>query len=108
MVTPTTNPHDDTEPAIPVIPERDPAEVKAYNGIKRRIHVVDILISLAYWIACCLVAGHLVVGLGLDDGTRWLSLAAMALLMLAGSTIVSLPLSYYSGYVVEQRLFADS
>ena len=107
----TTNPTDETpeptadlppEPALP--PERSFPEIKAYNQAKRVVHITDIVISLAYWAVWCGLAGGFVAWLGGDGGgSRWLTLLGATLVMLGGSTLLMLPLSYYSGYILEQR-----
>lgn len=84
-------------------PQREPAEIEAYNRIKRRVQLADVVISVAYWTAWCLAAGGFMAWLGLPGGSRWLGLLAAALVMLGGRVLVSLPLGYYSDFVVEHR-----
>jgi len=85
------------------IPQRDPAEIEAYNRVNRRIHLADLAISLVYWIIWCLIARDVVGWLGLPGGSRWLGLLAAAVVMLGGSVLVGLPLNYYGGFAVEHR-----
>lgn len=85
------------------IPKRDPAEIKAYQGAKRVVHIVDILVSIAYWLIWCWQAPAFVAWLDDSLGNRWLALLVTAVAMLGGSVLVMLPLSYYSGFLLEHR-----
>ncbi len=89
--------------AVAAIPERDPAEMEAYNRVKRRVLLADLVISLVYWIIWCFVAPSFMEWVGLPGGSRWLGLLAGGLAMLGGSVLVSLPLDYYSSFIVEHR-----
>jgi len=102
METPTTT--EQTEQTIDkesLFPERNPEEVQAYHKIKRVIHLSHILLSLVYWSIWCFVAADFVDAIGIES--RWLGLLISAVTMLGGLVVVSLPLDYYSDYIVEKR-----
>ncbi len=98
---PVSQPLTQVPPAV--IPQRDPAEVEAYNRINRRLQLADLAISLAYWFVWCFVARDVIEWIGLPGGSRWLGLLAGGMVMIGGSVLIGLPLSYYSGFIIEHR-----
>jgi len=108
METPNAPEEQVDEPAAsaggaPVVPQRTLADIKAYHHAKRAVHIADILISLVYWAVWCGLAGSFVAWVAGGIDSRWLALLVTSLVVLGGAVLVGLPLSYYSGYVLEQR-----
>jgi STE24 endopeptidase len=83
--------------------QRDPAEVQAYHRAKRFCRLVDIPISLIYWVLACWWLPLFVVWLAGIIGSAWLVLPVAALVLLGGRVVLDLPLDYYSGFVLEHR-----
>ena len=85
----------------PSAPAPEPRDVKAYHRIKRRLHIVGLVISVLYF----LVWMQLMPGLvdSLPVASKWAALALGALVMFGGLVVLTLPLEYYDGYTIEQR-----
>lgn len=96
-------PADESNGTPPPLPERAPDQVHAYHRAKRAVHLGGIALSLAYWIAWVAVAEGYVAWLGGLTDARWAGLVLAALTMAGGMVLVSLPLDYYSGYILEKR-----
>ncbi len=89
------------EPTPP--PARSPEEVRAYHRIQRKLHIADILVSVVYWTVWLALAGPVVAWIDGWTDSRWVGLFATTLISLGGLVLLSLPLTYYGGFVVEQR-----
>lgn len=83
--------------------ERDPADVQAYHRAKRFCRVVDIPVSLIYWVLACWWLPICVDWLAGSIGSAWLVLPIAAVFLLGGRVALDLPLDYYSGFVLEHR-----
>ncbi len=82
------------------------AEAKQYHRQKLAWGLVDLAVTLAYLAVAALVLARpvdawLAESLGLDN--RWLRLAALFVLLAAGNALLSLPLEWYTGHVLEHR-----
>jgi STE24 endopeptidase len=106
MDTPTTGqdpvpvkPPPASQPATPLPETRD---VKAYHRIKRRLHIVGLVISILYFLAWMQLMPELVGSLP-GGISKWAALAIGALTMFGGLVVLTLPLDYYDGYTIEQR-----
>lgn len=82
------------------------AEAKQYNRQKLAWGLVDLALSLVYVALAALWAARpvdewLAGFAGLEN--RWLRLAAMFALLSAGGALVSWPIEFYNGYVLEHR-----
>jgi STE24 endopeptidase len=84
-------------------PKPRPADVAAYHRAKRRIHIIDIVIGVLYWTAWVFAAPSLVSWIDGHVDSRWAALAIAAVVMIGGMVVVSLPLEYYSGFMLERR-----
>lgn len=89
----------------PPAPQVTPPEVKRYQRYKLVASVASLLLTLLV----LLIAG-LVAGPALDRGVRdlvgtnrWLRLTVLAFLYAAALEAVTLPLAFWSGYVLEHR-----
>lgn len=107
METPTT-PAVCSEPASPPVapeaPTRRPIEeIKAYQHVKRVCHLSGLGIAALYWVIWLALAGGFVNWLDVQVDSRWAALGLAALFMYGGSTLVHLPLDYFSGHIVEHR-----
>ncbi len=88
----------------PVPPaRRSIEEIKAYQHMKRLCHLSSIGVSLLYWLIWLAMAGGIVNWIDLHFDARWAALGIAALFMFGGSTIIHLPLDYFSSHIVEHR-----
>jgi len=85
------------------LPHRSEQEVQAYHSVKRTCHLAGIAISLLYWTIWLGLAGGFVNWVDLHTDARWLGLAAGAVVIFAGHVLVSLPLAYYSSFLLERQ-----
>ena len=85
------------------IATRSPEEIKAYHSAKRLVHLSDIAISLVYWIAWLAMAAGFTRWLDQYIDARWAALAVTGVVMFGGLILVSLPLGFYSSYLLEKR-----
>ena len=85
--------------------EPTPPEVKQYNRLKLWVGLVSLALSLIFLSVMAFVAGpaldRLVRGLVGDD--RWLRLVVLACIYGICFELLSLLLSFWSGYVLEHR-----
>src|SRR5437868_1731075 len=88
---------------IPQPSATGPARVKEYHRTKRTLHIVELAISLIYWLAWLWLAPHFVGWLGQHVSSRWAGLGLGGLVMIGVLVLLELPLTYYSGYIIEQR-----
>src|SRR5437868_5068983 len=86
-------------------PEATPPEVKQYQRQKLMVSVCSIILTVAFLLVAALSAGpkinewvEQVIG-----ANRWARLAALAFVYVACLEILSLPLDFWSGYVLEHR-----
>ena len=80
------------------------AEAKRYGGEKLRCEIGDQLLDLAYLgVAAAVLAMPLDRWLATFISSVALRLAALFVLITLGHEVVSFPLSYFSGYVLERR-----
>ncbi|MDW8037198.1 MAG: M48 family metallopeptidase [Thermoguttaceae bacterium] len=90
------------------------AEARRYGRLQRKCLLMDRAIDLLYWAVAALVlarplerllgSGHLLDGFGrLLSQSPTIRLAALFTLLILLNGVVSLPLSFYAGYVLEQR-----
>jgi STE24 endopeptidase len=73
-------------------------KAKQYHQLKLNITLLDTVLGVAYAVAWILWSDDLPLG-----ESRWLGLWMFAALFAAGYEILTLPLSYYSGYILEHR-----
>ena len=85
------------------IPQRDPEQVHAYHRAKRILYLGGLAFSLAYWLVWAASAEAFMTWLGGTIEARWLGLIVFAFAAVGSSGVLSLPLDYYSGYVLEKR-----
>lgn len=90
------------EPAAE-LPVLDMAQVKDYARIKRWCHLSGMAISLVYWLCWVGVAFSFVGWLDGFIDNRWLGLLAAVAVMVSGHGLLTLPLDYYSSFLVEHR-----
>ena len=83
--------------------KRSIEEIKAYQHVKRVCHLSGLGIAALYWLIWLAMAGGFVNWVDLHFDSRWAALGIAALFMYGGSTLVHLPLDYYSSYIVEHR-----
>jgi len=81
-------------------------QAKEYNRISLYCDLADMFIDLVFYIVMAFVVAvtldrHLRQWVPLEN--EWLRLAAFFLIMTALHIAVSIPLSFYSGYVIEHR-----
>jgi STE24 endopeptidase len=81
----------------------DPQHKKTYHRIKITLRIVSAAIFLAYAAAWCLFGPGLASQLESTLPNRWLLLFAFCALFALGHELLTLPLSYYSGYIIEHR-----
>ncbi|MBN1344359.1 MAG: M48 family metallopeptidase [Phycisphaerae bacterium] len=81
----------------------DKAAVKAYHRRKNVVRLVGLALGLAYALAWCWVAPAWTRWLAGVVGYRWLVLPIVGGSMLLVQEILLLPMSFYSGYVLEHR-----
>ncbi len=82
------------------------AEAQQYNRQKLAWGLVDLAVTLAYLAIAALVLARpvdawLTEALALES--RWLRLAALLVLLAAGNALLSLPLEWFTGHVLEHR-----
>ena len=85
------------------IPSLPLERIKAYNRTKRSLMLAGMCLSLVYWIAWVAGAGAFVEWLDRSFESPWAGLLIGALIMMAVSVVISLPLDFYSSYTVEHR-----
>jgi STE24 endopeptidase len=90
-----------SEPPRP--PEPSLSRIKAYHRQKRNLHIAGIAITVGYWLAWLWAGEGFVAAVANAVDSRWVGLLVSVGAMLGGMVVVSLPLDYYSGYVLEQR-----
>lgn len=93
----------DAEKSLDTVVRRSPEEIKGYNGTKRICMLVGIGLSLVYWLIWLFLAPGFVNWLDQHLDARWFALFVAAFVFYGGNIIFSLPLDYYSGFVVERR-----
>jgi len=79
------------------------ARAKAYQHRKLIVRLAGTFGFLLYALVGSLVAGPVVAALAGAIPSRWLLLAVVAGAFAAGFELLSLPLAYYSGFVLEHR-----
>lgn len=84
-------------------PAAAPRDVKTYHRIKRNLHIADLAIGIAYWAVWLVIASTFTTWLDAHIDSKWAGVALTALVMVGGLAILELPMSYYSGYIIEQR-----
>ncbi len=89
------------EPVSP--PTFTPEQIDGYHRSKRILMLTGIVLSLLCWIAWCLLADTWVLWLGESVNSRWPALLLTAFVMLGVNTLVSLPLDFYSSFILEHR-----
>lgn len=94
------------EPGADVVldPERQ-REAQAYARVRRRLMLVDLLLSAAYLAVWLLAGWHLalrdvVTGI---SASPWVNVPLFAFLFALPMFLLDLPLSYYSGFVLPHR-----
>jgi STE24 endopeptidase len=85
--------------------EATPPEVKRYHRQKSTAHVAALLLSLAFLAGMAFVGGPTLDRLvrGAVGNNNWLRLVVLGLIYAAGLEILTLPLDFWSGYVLEHR-----
>lgn len=81
----------------------EPSEIKAYHRRKNLIRLVVVVLGLLYALVWCWIAPGWVGLVGSVQASRWLVLLWLAGSMFLLQELLFLPLSYYSGYVLEHR-----
>ena len=89
------------EPAAELA-QRPPEQVAPYHQAKRAVRLADLSIALLYWLIWLALAPGFAAWLDLHIASRWAALGIAGLVMFGGLVIVGLPLSYYSGYLLEK------
>jgi STE24 endopeptidase len=86
-------------------PESTPPEVKRYERQKLTVGIASVCLSLAALVVAALFLGpQLDAALRPWVGTnRWVRLIALAFVYAAGLELLTLPLDFWSGYVLEHR-----
>lgn len=97
--------HQGTVPAAPptTAEAHRPGRAQTYHRTQRRLHIAELAITLVYWVAWQWPAPAFGAWVSDAVDSRWAALAIAALVMIGGLVLLELPLTYYSGYVVEQR-----
>ena len=86
-------------------PEAKPADVKRYQRQKLTATIASLLLSFAFLAVMGLLGGPALdqlVRQGVGDN-RWLRLVVLAFLYAAGLELLTLPLDFWSGYLLEHR-----
>lgn len=93
------------EPTAALELEPTPPEVKEYNRLKFRASLLSMALSLAFLAVMALFAGPALDQWvrGLTGDNRWLRLIVLAFLYAVAFEVITLPLSFWSGYVLEHR-----
>src|SRR5436190_22385469 len=89
----------------PVTLPQTPPEVKRYQRQKLTAHIASAVLSLAFLLVLAVVGGPLLdywLRAWLGDGP-WLRLLAMAFILGIGLEALTLPLAFWSGYILEHR-----
>ncbi len=92
-----------TQEEVFELPERDPKDVHTYHRLKRMVHLGGLAFSIIYWSIWTVYADDYVAFLAGGISSAWLGLAAGVVTMLGLATVLTLPLDYYSSYIVEKR-----
>jgi len=98
----------ETAPAGPEAPlatlaRRSPEQVAEYHRAKRAVRLADLGIGLLYWLIWLALAPGFATWLELHIASPWAALAVATLVMFGGLVIVGLPLSFFSGYLLEKE-----
>src|SRR4051812_38788189 len=85
--------------------EPTPPDVKEYNRLKFRASLISLALSLTFLAAMALFAGPKLDQWvrGLVGENRWVRLVALAVVYGIAFELISLPLSFWSGFVLEHR-----
>jgi STE24 endopeptidase len=101
MTSASLEPHAGHSPDL----EATPADVKRYQRLKLTASLCALVLSLTF-----LTVAALMLGPGVDSvvrrvvgENRWLRLAALAFVYAAALEVLSLPLDFWSGYILEHR-----
>jgi STE24 endopeptidase len=86
-------------------PEIDPAEVKRYHREKLTATIVSVVITVAALAIMAFAFGPALNRAlpGWSHGNRWLNLVVLAAIYAAGMELLTLPLDFWSGFVLEHR-----
>lgn len=95
----------DTNQDIPATPETPSPEVKSYQRRKLVAEIASLVVSLVFLAAMALLAGPRINRWVVErvGDSRWLRLIALALVYGLGSELLSLPISFWSGFLLEHR-----
>lgn len=85
------------------LPQRDPKDVHTYHRQKRIVHIGGLVFAVVYWTIWLFVADDYVTFLSRGIDSAWLGLVAGVISMLGLATVLTLPLDYYSSYILEKR-----
>ncbi len=77
--------------------------VKAYHRRKNAVRLVGLIFGVVYALGWCWIAPAWVDRLAAAMGSRWLVLVVTAASMFLLQELLLLPMSYYSGYILEHR-----
>jgi STE24 endopeptidase len=81
----------------------DPQAIRAYHLRKNLVRCAAILFGLVYAGVWCWLAPKWLGQPGPSAGSRWLSLLAIGGAMFAIEELLMLPVSFYSGFILEHR-----
>lgn len=95
----------ETAPADSLDLEPTPPEVKHYNRLKLWAGLASLALSLTFLTLMALVAGPALdrAVRGAIGDNRWFRLVALAFIYGVGFEVLSLPLAFWTGYVLEHR-----
>ncbi len=85
--------------------EATPPEVKRYQRLKLTASICSIILSLTFLITMALLVGPALDQFvrSLIGDNRWLRLIALAFVYAASLELLTLPLSFWSGFILEHR-----
>src|SRR5437899_2021951 len=85
--------------------EQTPPEVKQYERAKLRATVASLVLSIAALSVCAFLVGPRLGELvrGWVGDSRWLRLIVLSFCYAAGLELLTLPIDFWSGYVLEHR-----
>ncbi|MFQ6048832.1 MAG: hypothetical protein ACE5K7_05660, partial [Phycisphaerae bacterium] len=82
---------------------RDPATIKAYHRRKLAARIAGLMLALLCLLAWSQLASSLTSWLSATTASRWANLVILAAAVFGSLEILSLPLGFYSGYLLERR-----